>query len=168
MWKILLSFISIYLLFYRVSLKTLTTFVKLHSEHANPTELQLEKVGFDFVFPCHNNKPHLPSTRRNGPIYTICLKFCCIPASVLRVYEGCLWDVQMAFGVSTGSFERSVIFHTPMKSWQTCSLRLILAEKSSLMHDIWWIYIPFNVVSLWKTSIYIQKKILFDECCRNT
>ena len=58
---------------------------------------------------------------------------------------------------NTGSFDRSVIFHTPIKSWQKCSLRLILAEKSSLVHDIWWIYIPFNVVSPWKTSIDIKK-----------
>ena len=36
----------------------------------------------------------------------------------------------------TGSFDRSVIFHTPIKSCQKCSLRLILAEKSSLVHDI--------------------------------
>ena len=36
----------------------------------------------------------------------------------------------------TGFFDRSVIFHTPIKSHQKCSLRLILAEKSSLVHDI--------------------------------
>ena len=37
---------------------------------------------------------------------------------------------------STGSFNRSVNSHTPIKSRQICSLRLILAEKSSLVHDI--------------------------------
>ena len=40
-------------------------------------------------------------------------------------------------------------------------LRLILAEKSSLVYDIWWIYIPFNVVSPWKTSIDVQKNFFF-------
>ena len=42
-------------------------FVKLHSELADPTELQLDGLGVDFVFQCHkNNKnkknPHLAST----------------------------------------------------------------------------------------------------------
>ena len=30
--------------------------VKLHSELANPTELQLDGVGVDFVFPCHKKE----------------------------------------------------------------------------------------------------------------
>ena len=51
--------------------------VKLHSELADPTEVQLDGVGVDFVFPCHNNNnnnnnPQLDSTRRNDPT---CLKF---------------------------------------------------------------------------------------------
>ena len=37
---------------------------------------------------------------------------------------------------TTRSFDRSVIFHTPIKSRQKCSLKLILVEKSSLVHDI--------------------------------
>ena len=42
----------------------------------------------------------------------------------------------------------ALFFYTPIKSCQKWSLRLILVEKSSLVHDIWWIYAPFNVVSL--------------------
>ena len=72
------------------------------------------------------------------------------------------------FSLCTGSFDRSVICHTPIISRQKCSLRLIFVEKSSLVHDIWRIYIPFNVMIPWKTSIDIQKTILFDECCKNT
>ena len=65
-------------------------FVKLHSELADPTELQLDGVGVDIVFPCQKNNnnnnnqkkiksPHLDSTRRNGPIS---LKFGGIPVGV--------------------------------------------------------------------------------------
>ena len=60
-------------------------FVKLHSELANPTEFQLDGVGVDFVFLCHNkkegrrNNPHLASNRRNGPI---CLKSGGLPVGV--------------------------------------------------------------------------------------
>ena len=59
---------------------------KLHSKLANPTEPQLDWVGVDFVFPCHNNKnknPHLVSTRRNGHT---CLKSGGIPVGVWRMF----------------------------------------------------------------------------------
>ena len=42
------------------------TFVKLHSELALPTELQLDRVGVDFVFPLsqQQQQPSPKSTRR--------------------------------------------------------------------------------------------------------
>ena len=52
----------------------------------------------------------------------------------------------------TGSFNRSVIFYNPIQSCQKYFLRLIFVEKSSLVHEIWWIYVLFNVVCLWKNA----------------
>ena len=44
------------------------------------------------------------------------------------------------------------------------SLWLILAEKSSLGHDIWWIYVPFNVVmKFWWMLQKIYRKLLITE-----
>ena len=68
------------------------TVAKLHSDLRVLTLLQLDGVGVDFVFACHNknkkNKnPHLASARRNGPT---CLKFSSCPVGVLRVSGGCL------------------------------------------------------------------------------
>ena len=68
---------------------------------------------------------------------------------------------QVCLSSPIGSFNRSVIFHTLIKSCQKCSLRLILAEKSSFVHAIWWIYVPFNVVSFWKKTINILNFFLF-------
>ena len=50
--------------------------VKLHSELANPTESQLDRVGVDFVFPpsqvTNNKNPHQNLQRRK---FTTDLKF---------------------------------------------------------------------------------------------
>ena len=69
---------------------------------------------------------------------------------------------------STGSFRMNDFFDTPFKSFQKCFSRLILAEMSSLFHDIWWIYAPFNVVGHWKKSIDFQKLLRFEKCCKFT
>ena len=50
--------------------------------------------------------------------------------------------------VTTGSFDRSVVFHTPIESRQKFSLRLILAEKSSLVHDIRKKYVHQRISSI--------------------
>ena len=68
----------------------------------------------------------------------------------------------------TGSFRMNDFFNTPYKSFQKCFLRLILVEKSSLVHDIWWIYAPFNIMSLWKKSMDIWNIFHFNKCCKNT
>ena len=62
---------------------------------ANPTELQLDGVGVDFVFPCHNNKkegrsknnPHLTFSRRDDPT---CLNFGDCLVGVWKLSGGCL------------------------------------------------------------------------------
>ena len=72
------------------------------------------------------------------------------------------WNFTGSFlGTSTGSFDRSVIFQTPIKSCQKCSLRLILAEKSSLEHDIWWIYIPFDVAKIHRKLMITESQFCF-------
>ena len=68
----------------------------------------------------------------------------------------------------TGPFNRSVISYTPIQCCQKCSFRLILAEKSSQVHDILWIYVPFNVVGLWKKSVDILKFLHFNKYCKDT
>ena len=74
---------------YRMS-KWRPVFVKLHSELADPSELQLDGEGGDFVFPCHNKNPHLASTRKNGPT---CLTFGGISVGVWKLSEFCLMGV---------------------------------------------------------------------------
>ena len=74
--------------------------VKLHSELANPTELQLDGVGVDFV--CHKNKPHLASTRRNIPsrisyMFKIWWHSCGCLEVVRGVSGGCHKDVWRVF-----------------------------------------------------------------------
>ena len=78
---------------------------------ANPTELQLDGVGVDFVFPCHNNKkegrnnPHRTLTRRNVPTY---FKFGAPTICVWKMSEGCPKDVWRVFeGYLDGSFRVS-------------------------------------------------------------
>ena len=41
-------------------------------------------------------------------------------------------------------------------------------EKSSLGHDIWWIYVSFNIVGLWKKAIEIIQILHFDKSCKTT
>ena len=52
--------------------------------------------------------------------------------------------------VSTGSFKINVIFNTPIKSCQTFFYRLFLVKWYSLVCEILWKNIPFNVKSVQK------------------
>ena len=97
--------------------------VKLHFKIANLTELQLDGVGVDFVFPCHkNNKnqkkknPHLVSTGRNGPIRS---KYNGIPVGVWNL------SIYLSFKSNTGIVHNIYIIlgmlHQCHKS-ETCAL----------------------------------------------
>ena len=90
-------------------------FVKLHSELADPTQLQLVRVGVEFVLPCHNpwntssaawKNPHLASTRGN---YPTCWKFGGCPLDVKRVsgncLEGVLWNLLSVWWIFGGFLE---------------------------------------------------------------
>ena len=78
----------------------------IYSKLSDPTELQLVRVGFDFIFTCHKKEdegrrkegmtPPLALTRRNGPS---CLKFdgCVCLDDFFMVSLGCLRGIWRVF-----------------------------------------------------------------------
>ena len=67
------------------------------------------------------------------------------------------------FDGATWSFRINFIFNTPIKSDQKWFYRVVLVEKSSLVLDICWMNVPFDVMSFQK-----HLRFFFNECCENT